>query len=71
MAKAVVLDTTIIVKALVAPFKRLPPSIYDRELRTHEKCKIILKQLEEMRGGLYSSRMYNRNGISYTTFDRR
>jgi len=48
MAKAVVLDTTIIVKALVAPFKRLPPPIYDREFRTHEKCKIILRQLEEM-----------------------
>lgn len=42
-----VLDTTAIVKGALTPSKSLPKEIYFRELDTHQKCRLILKRLDE------------------------
>jgi predicted nucleic acid-binding protein len=41
----VVLDTSIIVKSLLYPRKSLPEDIYDREIKTHKKCRHLIKFL--------------------------
>ena len=46
MNKAV-LDTTIIVKGALTPYKSLPKEIYSRELGTHQKCRLVLNRLDE------------------------
>ncbi len=43
----VVLDTTVVVKSLLKPAKHLPYSIYERELSTHRKCKVIMSLLKK------------------------
>ena len=42
-----VLDTSVIVKSIFKPPKSLSSEIYKRELETHEKCRVIIKKLEE------------------------
>lgn len=42
-----VLDTSVIVKGALTPSKSLPKEIYFRELDTHQKCRLILKSLDE------------------------
>lgn len=46
MNKAV-LDTTVIVKGALTPYKSLPEEIYSRELGTHQKCRLLLNILDE------------------------
>lgn len=46
MNKAV-LDTTVIVKGALTPYKSLPKEIYSRELETHQKCRLVLSSLDE------------------------
>jgi predicted nucleic acid-binding protein len=41
----VVLDTSIIVKSILLPRKSLPKDIYEREAKTHKKCKQLIKFL--------------------------
>ncbi|ACX72795.1 PilT protein domain protein [Methanocaldococcus vulcanius M7] len=41
----VVLDTSVIVKSILLPRKSLPKDIYDREIKTHNKCKQLIKFL--------------------------
>jgi len=42
-----VLDTSVIVKSIFKPPKSLSREIYKRESETHEKCKVLIKKLEE------------------------
>ena len=42
-----VLDTSVIVKSIFKPPKTLSSEIYKRETETHEKCRFIIKKLEE------------------------
>ncbi|MGB2843009.1 MAG: type II toxin-antitoxin system VapC family toxin [Halobacteriota archaeon] len=42
-----VLDTSVIVKSIFKPSKSLSRENYKRELETHEKCRAIIKKLEE------------------------
>ena len=44
----VVLDTSVIIKSIFSPRKSLPDEIYGRELDTHEKCRSIIRMLEEV-----------------------
>jgi predicted nucleic acid-binding protein len=43
----VVLDTSVLIKSLFRPLKSLSTEIYARELATHEKCRALVKLLEE------------------------
>jgi len=43
----VVLDTSVIVKAVLKPGKRLPRSVYERELETHRKSRLLIRLLNE------------------------
>lgn len=43
----VVLDTSVIVKSIFKPPKSLSGETYKREAETHEKCRVIIKKLEE------------------------
>ena len=43
----VVLDTSILLKSIFKPLRSLSPEAYSRELETHEKCKILIKIVEE------------------------
>lgn len=45
----VVLDTSIIVKAVLKPGKWLPRSVYERELETHRKSRLLIRLLNEKR----------------------
>ena len=42
-----VLDTSVIIKSIFKPPKSLSSKIYKRELETHEKCRTIIRMLEE------------------------
>jgi len=42
----VVLDTSIIVKAVLKPGKWLPRSVYERELETHRKSRLLIRVVE-------------------------
>jgi len=52
MVKNVVLDTTVIIKALLMPSTKLPPNVYAREQETHRKCRSILEILDEVPVGV-------------------
>jgi len=43
----VVLDTSVIVKAVLKPGKWLPRSVYERELETHRKSRLLIRLLNE------------------------
>ena len=45
MSKVVVLDTSVIVKSILLPKKSIPKDIYEREIKTHKKCKQLIKFL--------------------------
>jgi len=45
----VVLDTSIIVKAILKPGRWLPRDIYEREIKTHEKSRLLIRFLKEKR----------------------
>jgi len=42
-----VLDTSVLVKSIFKPLRSLSQEAYSRELETHEKCKAIIKLIEE------------------------
>jgi len=42
-----VLDTSTIIKSIFNPPKSLSREIYERELETHKKCRVLIKRLEE------------------------
>ena len=42
----VVLDTSVIVKSILAPRKSLPKDVYEREIETHKKCRKLIKLLD-------------------------
>jgi predicted nucleic acid-binding protein len=46
MIKAV-LDTSVLVKSIFKPLLSLSKEAYSRELETHEKCKALIKLIEE------------------------
>ena len=43
----VVLDTSILLKSIFKPLRSLSSEAYSRELETHEKCKVLIKFIEE------------------------
>lgn len=43
----IVLDTSVLIKSLFKPLKSLSADIYAREIATHEKCRALVKLLEE------------------------
>ena len=45
----VVLDTSIIVKAILKPGRWLPRDTYEREIKTHEKSRLLIRLLKEKR----------------------
>ena len=42
-----VLDTSTIIKSIFKPPKSLSREIYERELETHKKCRVLIKRIEE------------------------
>jgi len=43
----VVLDSSVLIKSIFKPLRSLSSDGYSRELETHEKCKILIKFIEE------------------------
>ena len=43
----IVLDTSALVKSIFKPLRSLSVEAYSRELDTHEKCKALMKLIEE------------------------
>ncbi|OYT47828.1 MAG: VapC toxin family PIN domain ribonuclease [Desulfurococcales archaeon ex4484_42] len=43
----VVLDTSVIVKAVLKPSRWLPRDIYEREVETHEKSRLLIRLVKE------------------------
>ncbi len=43
----VVLDTSVIVKAILKPSRWLLRDIYEREVETHKKCRLLIRLLKE------------------------
>ena len=52
-----VLDTSVIIKSIFKPPKSLSSKIYKRELETHEKCRTIIRMLEESGVDVYVPRV--------------
>ncbi len=48
-----VLDTSVIVKSIFKPLKSLSSELYKREAETHEKCRFIIKRIEEKNTEIY------------------
>lgn len=48
-----ILDTSVVVKSIFKPSKSLSSEIYKRELETHEKCRIVIKKIEERDMDIY------------------
>jgi predicted nucleic acid-binding protein len=48
-----VLDTSVIIKSIFKPMKSLSDEVYARENETHEKCRLIIKKMEEMDVNIY------------------
>jgi hypothetical protein len=44
---SVVLDTSVVAKSILAPPRYLRRGIYEREIRTREKVRVILHILED------------------------
>jgi len=45
----VVLDTSVIVKAVLKPGRWLPRDVYEREIETHRKSRLLIRLLKEER----------------------
>ncbi len=45
----VVLDTSVIVKAVLKPSRWLPKNIYEREVETHEKSRLLIRLVKQKR----------------------
>jgi len=45
----VVLDTSVIVKAILTPSRLLPKDVYEREVETHRKSRLLIRLLREKR----------------------
>ncbi len=45
----VVLDTSVIVKAILTPSRWLPKDVYEREVETHRKSRLLIRLLKEKR----------------------
>ena len=43
----IVLDTSVLIKSIFKPHRSLTREDYNRELETHEKCKALIKLVEE------------------------
>ncbi|ASJ08069.1 nucleotide-binding protein [Thermococcus siculi] len=43
----VVLDSSVVLKALIAPPRNLKEDVLKRELETHRKCRLVLERIEE------------------------
>ena len=43
----VVLDTSVLLKSIFKPLRSLSTYAYSRELETHEKCRVLIKFIEE------------------------
>jgi len=43
----VVPDTSVLIKSIFKPLRSLSAEAYSRELETHEKCKALMKLIEE------------------------
>ena len=43
----VVLDSSVLIKSIFKPLRSLSSDGYSRELETHEKCKVLIKFIEE------------------------
>jgi len=52
-----VLDTSVIIKSIFKPPKSLSGEIYKRELETHNKCRNIIKKMEEEDMDVYIPRI--------------
>ena len=48
-----VLDTSVIVKSVFTPSKSLPSETHKRELETHEKCRVVIKKIDERNMDIY------------------
>jgi predicted nucleic acid-binding protein len=48
-----VFDTSVIIKSIFKPSKSLSSENYKREIETHEKCRVIIKELEEREVEVY------------------
>lgn len=42
-----VLDTSVLVKSIFKPLRSLSAEAYSRELETHEKCRVLMRLIEE------------------------
>ena len=45
----VVLDTSVIVKAVLKPSRWLPKDIYEREVETHKKSRLLIRSVKQKR----------------------
>jgi len=45
----VVLDTSVIVKAILTPSRLQPKDVYEREVETHRKSRLLIRLLREKR----------------------
>jgi len=53
-----VLDTSVIIKSIFKPFKKsLPGELYKKEMMTHEKCRAVIKKIEEKEIDTYIPRV--------------
>lgn len=43
-----VLDSSILIKSIFKPLRSLPKEAYAREMKTHDKCRRLLKMMDEM-----------------------
>jgi len=43
----VVLDTSVIVKAVLKPSRQLPKDIYERKVETHEKSRLLIRLVKQ------------------------
>lgn len=43
----VVLDSSVLIKSIFKPLRSLSSDAYSREMETHEKCKVLIKFIEE------------------------
>jgi len=53
-----VLDTTVIIKSIFKPPKSLSSERYKVELETHEKCRAVIKKLEERDMSRFTSQKF-------------
>ncbi len=45
----VVLDTSVIIKAVLKPGRWLPRDVYEREIKTHKKSRLLIRLVKEKR----------------------